>query len=119
MYEKPFAVCVGKEWHRYPSSFFLPNNNWDLKYIRSEFTGQLPQPYDLTDVRESTRVMRKTFNGKNQQELNRFVQDPIKECDYIVDQAVNKEDQTELEPDFGLQDPIKECDYIVDQAVNK
>ena len=39
MYEKPFSVCVGKEWHRYPSSFFLPGNNWDLKYIRSEFTG--------------------------------------------------------------------------------
>ena len=41
MYEKPFSVCVGKEWHRYPSSFFLPNNNWDLKYIRSEFTGKI------------------------------------------------------------------------------
>ena len=34
------SVCVGKEWHRYPSSFFLPDNNWNLKYIESEFKGK-------------------------------------------------------------------------------
>ena len=34
------SVCVGKEWHRYPSSFFLPANNWDLMYIESEFKGK-------------------------------------------------------------------------------
>ena len=39
MHEKPFSVCVGKEWYRYPSSFFLPGNNWDMKFIRSEFKG--------------------------------------------------------------------------------
>ena len=35
-----FSVCVGKEWYRYPSSFFLPNTNWNLKYIQSEFKGR-------------------------------------------------------------------------------
>ena len=34
------SVCVGKEWYRYPSSFFLPNNNWNLKYLESEFKGK-------------------------------------------------------------------------------
>ncbi len=38
-------VCVGKEWHRFPNSFFLPGDDWQLKYLRSEFRGQLPQPY--------------------------------------------------------------------------
>ena len=33
-------VCVGKEWHRYPSSFFLPDNNWNLMYLESEFKGK-------------------------------------------------------------------------------
>ena len=37
--DKIVSVCVGKEWHRYPSSFFLPNYKWELKYIRSEFKG--------------------------------------------------------------------------------
>jgi alpha-1,2-mannosyltransferase len=40
-------VCVGKEWHRYPSSFFLPDNNWNLKFIKSEFSGQLPAPFPV------------------------------------------------------------------------
>jgi alpha-1,2-mannosyltransferase len=26
-----FNVCLGKEWHRFPSSFFLPADNWEMK----------------------------------------------------------------------------------------
>ena len=100
------SICVGKEWYRYPSSFFLPDNNWDLKYIRSEFKGQLPQPYDVTvNSLESTRLIRDTFNDQNKQEPNRFVKDPTKECHYIVDQAVHPDDQTELEPNFSVIQP--------------
>ena len=65
----------------------------------------MPQPYDITDLRESTRVIRNTFNDQNRQELNRFVQHPSKECDYIVDQVVHVDDQTEIEPDFGVKEP--------------
>ena len=25
---RPINVCVGKEWHRFPSSFFLPDNRY-------------------------------------------------------------------------------------------
>ncbi|KAL1449682.1 hypothetical protein WDU94_002167 [Cyamophila willieti] len=35
-------VCMGKEWYRYPSSFFLPNDKWNVSFIKSEFRGQLP-----------------------------------------------------------------------------
>ena len=24
-------VCMGKEWHRFPSSFFLPGDNWEMR----------------------------------------------------------------------------------------
>ena len=34
------SICVGKEWHRYPSSFFMPDNRWNLKYLESEFKGK-------------------------------------------------------------------------------
>ena len=48
---------------------------------------------------------RSSFNDQNKQEDNRFVQDPTKECDYIVDQAVHLDDETELEPNFGITQP--------------
>ena len=24
-------VCMGKEWYRFPSSFFLPGDNWEMR----------------------------------------------------------------------------------------
>lgn len=35
------SVCFGKEWYRFPSSYFLPND-MRPKFIRSEFRGLLP-----------------------------------------------------------------------------
>lgn len=42
-------VCVGKEWYRYPSSFFLPElegkSRVRLQFVKSGFDGQLPQHF--------------------------------------------------------------------------
>jgi alpha-1,2-mannosyltransferase len=35
------SVCFGKEWYRFPSSYFLPHD-MRAKFIRSEFNGLLP-----------------------------------------------------------------------------
>lgn len=35
------SVCFGKEWYRFPSSYFLPRD-MHAKFIRSEFRGLLP-----------------------------------------------------------------------------
>ena len=35
------AVCLGKEWYRFPSSFFLPQN-MRARFVRSDFKGLLP-----------------------------------------------------------------------------
>lgn len=35
------TVCFGKEWYRFPSSYFLPHD-MHAKFIRSEFRGLLP-----------------------------------------------------------------------------
>ncbi|XP_026679660.1 alpha-1,2-mannosyltransferase ALG9 [Diaphorina citri] len=40
--EGQIRLCLGKEWYRYPSSFFLPNDKWNVSFIKSEFRGQLP-----------------------------------------------------------------------------
>ena len=36
-------VCVGKEWYRFGSSFFLPSASVQLRFIKSGFDGLLPQ----------------------------------------------------------------------------
>ncbi len=65
-----FNSNPGKEWHRFPTSFFLPGDDWELKYLRSEFRGQLPQPF-LTGE-DATKEIRDTFNDLNKEEANRF-----------------------------------------------
>ena len=37
-------VCVGGEWHRFPSHFFLTDNA-SLRFVESGFGGQLPQMF--------------------------------------------------------------------------
>ena len=63
---------MGKEWYRFPSNFFLPSNNWNVKFIKSEFKGQLPQPY-LTEKAHATATERPNFNNLNLEELDRYV----------------------------------------------
>ncbi|XP_018319484.1 alpha-1,2-mannosyltransferase ALG9-like isoform X2 [Agrilus planipennis] len=43
--ESQVNVCLGKDWYRFPGSFFLPNTNWNVRFIKSEFDGMLPAPY--------------------------------------------------------------------------
>ena len=43
-------VCVGAEWHRFPSAFFLPSPAYRLAFIPSSFSGLLPADFDVTKV---------------------------------------------------------------------
>lgn len=42
-------VCVGKEWFRYPGSYFLPGDA-RLQFIESDFKGMLPKPFTPEDI---------------------------------------------------------------------
>ena len=70
--ENRINVCLGKEWYRYPSSFFLPAKKWNVKFLQSEFKGQLPQPF-LTDHELATAIERPNFNDLNLEEVSRYV----------------------------------------------
>jgi alpha-1,2-mannosyltransferase len=37
-------LCIGKEWYRFPGSFFVPDSV-EIRFIKSEFDGLLPQPF--------------------------------------------------------------------------
>jgi alpha-1,2-mannosyltransferase len=79
---QPLNVCMGKEWHRFPSSFFLPDNKrWILQFVQSEFKGQLP--HHFLAGQDATRVVRPDFNDLNKGDTNRYVDSA--QCHYIVD----------------------------------
>lgn len=64
-------VCVGKEWYRFPNSFYLPTPKWHLHFVRSEFRGQLPQPYSPHN--NATWVVPDHMNDMNLEEPSRYV----------------------------------------------
>ncbi|KAF5132062.1 hypothetical protein DV495_001661 [Geotrichum candidum] len=80
-------ICVGREWHRFPSSFFLRDDQ-RLKFIASGFDGLLPGEFaeggnGVWDWRSGTHVVPSGMNNHNEADPNKLV--PISACDYIVD----------------------------------
>lgn len=74
-------VCVGKEWYRYPSSFFLPGARWKLRFLKSGFKGQLPKPY--LEGSNGTLVVPTDMNDMNREEPSRYFD--VSLCHFLVD----------------------------------
>lgn len=88
-------VCLGKDWHRYPSSFFLPNKNWNVRFIQSEFKGLLPAPYSTGN--NATYVIHEHFNDQNREEPSLYFN--LTKCHFLLDLDLDKE--TDLEPNYA------------------
>jgi alpha-1,2-mannosyltransferase len=67
-------VCTCGEWHRFPSSFYLPLN-YQLGFLPSSFRGQLPKPFGSPNG---------VFNDVNKEELDRYVEN-VDSCSYIIE----------------------------------
>ncbi|KAF5295400.1 hypothetical protein FQA39_LY13061 [Lamprigera yunnana] len=91
----PVNVCFAKDWHRYPSSFFLPNNNWNIRFIQSEFKGVLPVPY--SELENGTMIVHNHFNDKNEEEKSVYFN--INKCHFLLDLDLDK--SSELEPIYA------------------
>ncbi|XP_041974243.1 alpha-1,2-mannosyltransferase ALG9 [Aricia agestis] len=92
-------VCYGKEWYRSPSHFHLQHGR--IRFVRSEFDGQLPAPYD--EQHNATRMIHPHFNDMNKGD-NRTLLKPS-ECHYLVDSDLGS--PTKLEPSYH-KDPTWE-----------
>lgn len=57
------TVCVGKEWYRFASSFFLPTAATRLRFVKSGFDGLLPQVSGAEAVGRR-RSRRRTGRGR-------------------------------------------------------
>ncbi|EDQ88564.1 uncharacterized protein MONBRDRAFT_26137 [Monosiga brevicollis MX1] len=86
------TICVGKEWYRYPSSFFLPGT-CQLGFLQSEFKGQLPQPFAAEN---GTFAIPPNMNDMNREEPSRYVE--LSSCTALVDRASSY--ITSLEPNY-------------------
>lgn len=75
-------VCVGSEWHRFPSSFFIPDYVGEVRWIDDGFNGLLPFPFNST--LGGTTASPPYFNNKNKASHNQFLQD-VEKCDFLVE----------------------------------
>ena len=78
---KTINVCVGAEWHRFPSSFFLPGPTHRIQFIKSGFDGLLPRAFD--DAQGGTRAAPPQLNDENKSEPDNYWTSSEK-CDYAV-----------------------------------
>ena len=104
-------VCVGKEWYRFPSSFFLPPNAGPLLWIRGGFEGQLPQPYGEWPDGLSRTPLR--MNDRNQDEPTRYVR--LDECDYVVDLDLTGQAEASVVQDTGVWQKVH-CSSFLDSG---
>ena len=70
------SVCFGKEWYRFPSSYFLPDGA-RAKFIKSEFTGLLPGEFsEISDERfpyPGTYEKPSGMNDRNLEDSGKYV----------------------------------------------
>ncbi|KAJ2212322.1 mannosyltransferase, partial [Coemansia sp. RSA 487] len=89
------VVCMGKDWYRFPSSYWLPGNH-RLEYVPTKyFDGQLPGDFVSVQksgesLRASTSAHRADFNALNQWEPSHALSDNTtgtidRMCNYVVD----------------------------------
>ncbi|KAB8265267.1 Alg9-like mannosyltransferase family-domain-containing protein [Aspergillus pseudonomiae] len=114
------SVCLGKEWYRFPSSFFLPDG-MRAKFIRSEFRGLLPGEFpDATDypaLFDGTSQIPEGMNDLNLEDPGKYVD--ISQCSYLVDSYFPSRDATELEPDYihdESQWEVMSCKHFLDAS---
>ncbi|KAI7774461.1 hypothetical protein LA080_008327 [Diaporthe eres] len=103
-------VCFGKEWYRFPSSFFLPRD-MQAKFIQSEFRGLLPGEFQRSSLFEGfsgTHVLPSGMNDQNKEDQSKYTD--IEQCKFLVDTRYP------LSTEKGLGLPPNEPDYIADTA---
>lgn len=75
-------LCIGKEWYRFPSSYFLPDGV-RAKFVESKFDGLLPGEFPEQNVNQSswerpgTWMIPENMNDLNIGDPSKYVSDII------------------------------------------
>ncbi|KAF8024155.1 hypothetical protein BT93_F1370 [Corymbia citriodora subsp. variegata] len=81
------VLCVGSEWHRFPSSFFVPPFISEVRWIDDGFRGLLPLPFNST--LGGTAAAPPYFNNKNKASDQQYLQD-LNACTFLVELQLNR-----------------------------
>jgi alpha-1,2-mannosyltransferase len=122
-------LCIGKEWHRYPSSWLVPDEV-EPRFIKSAFDGILPKGWEAPGKGKglfdrATATVPSGMNMYNREEADRYVrprfglsffeppaarmltwrrnartQVDISTCDYLVDVDFPARSNSPLEPRY-------------------
>jgi len=107
----PLLICIAGEWHRFPSSFFLPYNT-RLAFLKSSFDGQLPQEYtNFGSKEDGISIQRGTFNDMNEGSEDRYVD--FNDCSYVIEMVKN------TEGDGSINDQPECVQYMHEDENNK
>ncbi|KAK4099702.1 glycosyltransferase family 22 protein [Parathielavia hyrcaniae] len=101
------TVCFGKDWYRFPSSFFLPRD-MRAKFVRSEFRGLLPG--EFSEARTGFGFWSGTWlptiglNDRNEEDPGKYVD--LRTCVFLVDSQFPERADVEgalppREPDYA------------------
>jgi alpha-1,2-mannosyltransferase len=77
----PVNVCVGAEWYRFPSSFFLPSPSVSVRFVNSGGGGLLPSPFSALPPAGS-RAVHAHFNDRNEAAEASFTPEHL--CEYMI-----------------------------------
>ena len=99
-------VCFGKEWYRFPSSYFLPRE-MRARFVRSEFRGLLPGEFSEARTGfgfwSGTWLPTSGLNDRNEEDVGKYVEPRM--CSFMVDTRY---------PERHDPLPPNEPDYIAD-----
>ncbi|TQN67047.1 Alpha-1,2-mannosyltransferase alg9, partial [Colletotrichum shisoi] len=101
------TVCFGKEWYRFPSSYFLPRD-MHAKFVRSEFRGLLPGEFSEARTGfgfwSGTWLPTNGLNDRNEEDMGKYVDQ--RACGFLVDTQY---------PERNDALPPNEPDYVADK----
>ncbi|GMJ11410.1 EMS-mutagenized bri1 suppressor 3 [Hibiscus trionum] len=102
------VLCVGSEWHRYPSSFFVPAYIGEVRWIDDGFQGLLPFPFN--DTLGGTAAAPPYFNNKNKASDEQYLQD-VHACTFLVELQLNRPYPSRGN-DLSTWEPIAALPYL-------
>lgn len=112
-------VCLGKEWYRFPSSYFLPKG-MRARFIKSEFSGLLPGQFNEAKTGfgffPGTWLIPSGMNDQNIEDSGKYTD--IEHCSFLIDSQLPSTRHSTLEPDYKDTDTWEEmrCSSFLDSA---
>lgn len=112
------TVCLGKDWYRFPTSFFLPKG-MHAKFVKNEFDGLIPGEFHEgkeLGLFAGTWMIPSGMNDRNEEDIGKYTD--IRQCSFLIDSFLPSMPSTELEPAYTRDEKWEKitCEPFLDNA---